>query len=143
MTQALPERPPLRSRRPWSSRTSTASDVVAAIFLFISEAVVLAWIIFSYGMESWAAQGDPDEIDTAALAGIARMEIFLYVVLALTVLAALSRAPWTLVSHLLFALLLGALLTGSQQDYDRAHPDPTPTPTVHYTPCLSGSEKCH
>ncbi|MFD4552895.1 DUF6234 family protein [Streptomyces sp. NPDC058469] len=80
MAQALPERPPLRNRRPWSSRTSTASDVIAAIALFISEAV---------------------------------------------------------------ALFLGALLTGSQQDYDRAHPDPTPTPTVHYTPCLSGSGKCH
>ncbi|WP_406119221.1 DUF6234 family protein [Streptomyces sp. NBC_00989] len=143
MTQALPECPPLRSRRPWSNRTSTASDVTTAIALFIGEIAVLAWIIFGYGMKNWAAQGDPDEIDTAALAEIASLEVFLYVVIALAVLAALSRAPWTLVSHLLVALLLGALVTGSQQDYDRAHPDPTPTPTVHYTPCLSGSGKCH
>ncbi|MFI6461519.1 DUF6234 family protein [Streptomyces sp. NPDC050528] len=143
MTQALPERPLPRSRRPWSSRTSTASDVIAAVTLFVGEAVVLAWIIFSYGMKGWAAQDNADEIDAAARAEIAEMAVLLYVVLALAVLAALSRAPWTLVSHLLFALLLGALLTGSQQDYDRAHPDPTPTPTVLHTPCLSGSGTCH
>lgn len=143
MTQVLPERLPLRGRRPWSSRTSTASDVIAAVALFISEVAVLAWIIFSYGMENWGAQGDPDEIDTPALAEIASLQVFLWVVLALAALAALSRAPWTLVSHLLVALLLGALVTGSQQDYDRTHPDPAPTPTVHYTPCLSGSGKCH
>ena len=142
MTQVLPLHPPLRSRRPWSSRTSTASDVIAAVALFIGEGVVLAWIVFSYGMENWAAQGDQDGIDAAALGEIAWMKVFLCVVLALAVVAALSRAPWTLVSHLLFALLLGALLTGSQQDYDRAHPDPTPTPTVHYVPCFSGSGTC-
>ncbi|WP_405975475.1 DUF6234 family protein [Streptomyces sp. NBC_00988] len=143
MTQVLPLHPPLRSRRPWSGRTSTASDVIAAVVLFITEGFVLAWIVFSYVMESWAAQEDSERIDAAALGEIAWTRIFLYVVLALAVVAALSRAPWTLVSHLLFALLLGALLTGSQQDYDRAHPDPTPTPTVHYTPCLSGSGTCH
>lgn len=143
MTQALPERPPLRSRRPWSNRTSTASDIAAAVALFIGEAVTLAWMVFSYGMERWAAEGDLDEIDATRLPEIASMEHLLYVVLALAALAALSRAPWTLVSHLFVALFLGALITGAQQEYDRAHPDPTPTPSVHYTPCLSGSGKCH
>jgi putative exporter of polyketide antibiotics len=143
MTQALPERPPLRSRRPWSSRTSTASDIVAAVALFIGEAVALAWIIFSYGMERWAAEGDLAEIDATRLPEIASTKLLLYVVLALAGLAALSRAPWTLVSHLFVALFLGALLTGAQEEYGRTRPDPTPTPTVQYTPCLSGSGKCH
>ena len=142
MTQALPEYPPWHSGLPWSSRTPTGPDVAAAILLFVGEAVALAWIIFRYVAESWTAQEDQNKIDTTALAEITWMQVFLCVVLALTVLAALSRAPWTLASHLLFALLLGALLSGSQQDYDRAHPDPTPTSTVHYTPCYSGSGTC-
>ena len=93
-------------------------------------------------MEGWAAQGNQDGIDAATLASIAWTGHFLYVVLALAGLAALSRAPWTVVSHLLVAGLLAALLASAQHDYDRAHPAPAPTPSVGYSPCYSGSGTC-
>jgi hypothetical protein len=143
MTQAVPERPPLRGRWPWSSRTSRTSDIAGAVILFLGEAAFFAWTTFGYGMTVWAAQGDQDEIDAATLASIAWMEHFLYVVLALAGLAALSRAPWTVVSHLVLAGIVTVLLAGSQHDYDRAHPGPAPTPRVEYSPCLSGSGTCH
>ncbi len=143
MTQALPERPARGSGWPWSSRTSRPSDITAAVVLFLGETAFFAWTTFGHGMAIWAAQGDQAEIDAATLADIAWMEHFLFVVLALAGLAALSRAPWTLVSHLLGAFLVAAVFTSVQSGYDRAHPAPAPTPGVSYTPCLSGSGKCH
>ncbi|MEV6482973.1 DUF6234 family protein [Streptomyces sp. NPDC051576] len=143
MTQVLAERPSRRGRRPWSHRTPLRRDITAAVLLFLGEAAVFVWTMFGYGMTVWAAQGEQDRIDAATLASITWTEHFFYVVLALAALAALSRAPWTLVSHLLTALLLAALFTGAQHDWDLAHPDPAPTPSAHYTPCLSGSGECH
>lgn len=143
MTQAVPERPLLRGRRPWSNRTSPRSDIVAAVVLFLVEAAVLVWATLDYVLSTWVAQDNQDEIDAADLANIAWMEHFLYVVLALAVLSALSRAPWTLVSHLLTAFVVTMLFTGAQHDYEVGHPDPAATPTVRYAPCLSGSGKCH
>ncbi|MGW0833239.1 DUF6234 family protein [Streptomyces prunicolor] len=139
MTQALPERPSLRSRRPWSNRTTRTSDIAAAVTLSIGEIAVFAWATYGYGITTWAAQGDQDEIDEATLANIAWMEHFLCVVLALAALAALSRAPWTTVSHLLAAGLVAVLVMGSRYEYDRDHPAPAPTRSAHCTPCLSGS----
>ncbi|MET7573682.1 DUF6234 family protein [Streptomyces sp. NPDC005492] len=142
MTQVPPESPS-RLTWPWSGRTPLGPDIATAILLFILEAAVYAAKMFDYGLENWAAQGNQDEMDTATLASISWTQMCVYAVLALAVLAALSRAPWTLVSHLLLALLLTTLLGGAQQDYDRAHPSPTSTPTVRYSPCYSGSGTCH
>jgi len=143
MTRAVPEHPSRYRRWPWSSRTSARSDIAVSVLLFLGELATLTWATFSHGMTVWAAQGDQREIDAETLANIAWMQHFFYVVLALAVLSALSRAPWSLVANLLIALLVAALFTGAQHDYDEAHPDPTPTPGVHYTPCLSGSGTCH
>ncbi|MET7485192.1 DUF6234 family protein [Streptomyces sp. NPDC005538] len=141
MTQVLPDSPS-RHRWPWSSRTSLGPDIAAAIALFIGEAAVFAWTIFGYGMENWAAQGNQDEIDATTLASISWTEHFLFVVLALAGLAALSRAPWTVVSHLLLAGIVAAVLGSAQHAYDRAHPAPAPTPRAGYSPCYSGSGTC-
>lgn len=134
MTHAVPHHPPRRRGRPWSSRTSRGSDIAVAFALFVVEAAVFAWMTFGYGMEGWAAQGDPAGLDAAALANIAWMEHFLFVVLALAALALLSRAPWTVVSHLLVVGIVGVLLASAQHDYDRAHPAPAPTPSAGYSP---------
>ncbi|WP_019057725.1 DUF6234 family protein [Streptomyces prunicolor] len=142
MTQVLPEHPPRHGRWPWSNRTPHAPDILAAIVLLIGEAADFAWTTFGYGMESWAAQDDQDRIDAATLTNIAWMEHFLYVVLVLAGLAALSRAPWTAVSHLLTACLVFTLLTGAQHEWNRAHPAPAPTPSAGYSPCYSGSGTC-
>ncbi|MER6207171.1 MULTISPECIES: DUF6234 family protein [unclassified Streptomyces] len=143
MTQVLPEHPPRHRRWPWSHRTSRASDVLAAITLFVAEAVFFAWSTFTSGMEGWAAQGDRGRIDAATLANIAWMEHFLYALLALAALAALSRAPWTTVSHLVTAGLVFTLLIGMQHEWDRGHPTPAPTPRAGYSPCYSGSGTCN
>ena len=142
MTQVLPEHPSRHRRWPWSRRTSRASDVLAAITLFVAEAVFFAWSTFTSGMEGWAAQGDRGRIDAATLANIAWMEHFLYALLALAGLAALSRAPWTAVSHLVTAGLVFTLLIGMQHEWDRGHPTPAPTPRAGYSPCYSGSGTC-
>ncbi|WP_329263077.1 DUF6234 family protein [Streptomyces sp. NBC_01478] len=143
MTQSLTERPALRGRWPWSRRTSRLSDITAAVVLFLCEIPVIVWKVFGDGMAVWAAQGEQDRIDAANLASIAWNQQFLYVALALVGLAAVSRAPWTVVSQLLVAGLLGAMLANAQHVYDVEHPAPAPTPTVLYTPCLSGSGTCH
>ncbi|MEV0479518.1 DUF6234 family protein [Streptomyces sp. NPDC050508] len=143
MTQVLPERSPRRSRWPWSHRTSRVSDISAAVLLSLVETAVFALKTFSDAMKGWAAQGQPDSIGgDSTLASIVWTEHLLYVLLALAGLAALSRAPWTTVSHLLAAFVVFALLTGAWQGYDRTHPAPAPTPSIQYTPCLSGSGKC-
>ncbi|MFE0174316.1 DUF6234 family protein [Streptomyces sp. NPDC059002] len=141
MTCALPE-PPARRRLPWSGRTSVRADVAVGILLFVVEAVVFVAGLFGHGMEVWAAQGDQARIDAARLAGIAWTAHLLVAALVVAVLAALSRAPWTVVSQLLVAGTLGALLVVSQHEYERTHPGPAPTPRAGYSPCYSGSGTC-
>jgi len=142
MTHTVPEHPPLRLGRPWSTRTPLGADIAVAVFLFIGEAAVFLGMTFTYALEGWAAQDDPAGLDAATLADIAWMERFLCVMLAFAALALLSRAPWTVVSHLVVAGIVTVLLASAQHDYDRAHPAPAPTPRAGYSPCYSGSGTC-
>ncbi len=117
-------------------------DIALGIVLFLVEAAVFLWVGFGYGMEVWAAQGKQARIDAAHLAELAWMRHFLIVTVVIAACALLSRAPWTVVSQLLAAGAVAALLVLAQHDYDRAHPGPAPAPDPGYTPCYSGSGRC-
>ncbi|MDT0466643.1 DUF6234 family protein [Streptomyces gibsoniae] len=138
MTNSLPEPTP-RRRWPWSSRTSAGSDLAAALALFVGEVAVFGWKSFGCAMQIWAAQGAQAEIETSRIASIAWTEHVLIATLVLAGLAALTRAPWTVLSQLLAAGTLAVLLVLSQYDHDRTHPGPAPTPSVGYSPCYSGT----
>ncbi|MGW0750729.1 DUF6234 family protein [Streptomyces sp. NPDC002587] len=142
MTHVLSEPPP-RRRWPWSDRTSRARDVTTGIVLLLVEVVVYLGKGFGDGMEVWAAQGDEERIEASRLAGLAWTEHFLLVIVVLAGLALLFRAPWTVVLQLLAAGAVAVLLGLAQHDYDRAHPRPAPVPSAGYTPCYSGSGRCH
>ncbi|MEW2131780.1 DUF6234 family protein [Streptomyces sp. NPDC005435] len=133
---------PPRRRRPWSRRTSTFADVSVALLLFAVEALVIWGAVLGYGMWAWAAQGMRSEIDAAALAEIGWLRGAAVVVTVCAVLALLSRAPWTVTSQVIVALVVGALLAQVQRDYDRSHPAPPPPPAAGYVPCYSGSGTC-
>ncbi|WP_258055112.1 DUF6234 family protein, partial [Streptomyces sp. Ru71] len=122
MTDTLPV--PGR-RRPWSRRTRLGVDLALAIPLFLLEAawLVLDWI-YGYGLEVWAAQGDKAGIDAAGLAHIERLRVLLIAVLVLAVVAAVFRARWTVIAHLLVALLAGGSLTAAQHEWDQSHTPP-------------------
>ncbi|MFF4580343.1 DUF6234 family protein [Streptomyces sp. NPDC001389] len=134
---------PRRAHWPWSNRTSTGADVTLAVLLFLLEAVVFVLVLFGQGMEAWAAQGDRERIEAAELAGRVWMSHFLVAMLVLAVLAMVSRARWTAVSHLLAAAAVAALLVLAQHDHDRSHPAPVPRPGPEYVPCYSGSGRCN
>jgi uncharacterized protein DUF6234 len=142
MTQVFPEPSP-RGRWPWSSKTSRTKDVPIGIVLFLVEVALCAGKIFGDGMEIWAAQGDEARIDASRLASLVWTEHFLVVIVVLAGLAALTRAPWTVLSQLLAAGAVAVLLGLSQHEYDRTHPGPAPIPSAGYSPCYSGSGKCH
>ncbi|MGY1577214.1 DUF6234 family protein [Streptomyces sp. MN13] len=122
MTDALPAQ---GRRRPWSHRTRPGVDLALAIPLFLLETawLVLDWT-YGYGLEVWAAQGEQARIDAAGLAHIGRVRMLLIAVLVLAVLAALFRARWTVITHLLVALLAGGSLTAAQQEWDDSHTSP-------------------
>ncbi|HET6857740.1 MAG TPA: DUF6234 family protein [Streptomyces sp.] len=142
MTHVLPEPSP-RRRWPWPSKPSRAKDVSVGIVLFLIEAVVYVGKSFGDGMEVWAAQGEEARIDASRFASLAWAEHFLVVILVLAGLAALARAPWTVLLQLLAAGAVAALLGVAQHDYDRTHPGPAPTPSAGYSPCYSGSGRCN
>lgn len=142
MTHVHPEPSP-RRRWPWSSRTSRAKDVSVGILLFLVEAAVYVGKGFGDGMEVWAAQGDEARIDASRLASLVWTEHFLIVIVVLAGLATLARAPWTVLLQLLAAGAVAVLLGLSQHDYARTHPAPAPTPSAGYSPCYSGSGRCH
>ncbi|MFD9339689.1 DUF6234 family protein [Streptomyces sp. NPDC060028] len=142
MTQVLPEPSP-RRRWPWSSKTTRAKDVSIGIVLFLTEAVVYVGKGFGDGLEVWAAQGDEARIEASRIASLAWTEHFLVVVLVFAGLAALTRAPWTVVLQLVAAGAVAALLALAQHDYDRTHPRPAPVPSAGYSPCYSGSGRCN
>ncbi|MFF8991869.1 DUF6234 family protein [Streptomyces sp. NPDC014983] len=112
-------------RRPWSRRTRPGPDLALAIPLFLVETawLVLDWI-YGYGLDVWAAQGDQAQIDAAALAHAGRLRTLLIAVLVLAVLAAVFRARWTVIGHLLVALLAGVSLMAAQQEWDHRHTPP-------------------
>ncbi|AIA00696.1 DUF6234 family protein [Streptomyces noursei] len=122
MTDAFPA--PER-RRPWSRRTRLGVDLALAIPLFLLETawLVVDWI-FRYGLELWAAQGEQARIDVASLAHTGRVRVLLISVLIVAVLAAVFRARWTVIAHLLVALLAYGSLTAAQYDWERRHAPP-------------------
>ncbi|MGW3459616.1 DUF6234 family protein [Streptomyces olivaceoviridis] len=116
-TSAVPER-----RRPWSQRTRPGVDLAFAIPLFLFETawMVLDWI-YGNGLQVWAAQGEQARIDAADLAHIGRLRVLLIAVLILAVLATIFRARWTVIAHLLVALLAAGSLTAAQYQWDHRH----------------------
>jgi hypothetical protein len=108
--------------RPWSHRTRRGVDLALAIPLFLLETawLVLDWM-FGLGLEVWAAQGDQARVDEATLAHIDRVWVLLVAVLILAVLAGLFRARWTVIAHLLVALLAGLVLMVTQHQWDSDH----------------------
>lgn len=100
-------------------------DLALAIPLFLLETgwLVVDWI-YGYGLSVWAAQGDQGEIDAAGLAHIGRVRVLLIAVLIMMVLAGVFRARWTVIAHLLVALLAGGMLAASQYEWDRSHRPP-------------------
>ena len=112
-------------RWPWSRRTRLGVDLAFAIPLFLLEAgwLVLDWM-YGYGLAVWAAQGDRAEIDTAALAHMERLRELRIVALVLAVVAGVFRARWTVVAHLLVALLAGGALTAAQREWNHDHSPP-------------------
>ncbi|GGU44847.1 hypothetical protein GCM10010289_76830 [Streptomyces violascens] len=101
-------------------------DLAVAIPLLLLETawLVLDWM-FGMGMEVWAAQGKQDRIDAAGLAHIGRVQEMLIVVLVVAVLAGIFRARWTMLAHLLVALLVWLVLAVSQHQWDHDHaPEP-------------------
>ncbi|MFF8313243.1 DUF6234 family protein [Streptomyces lydicus] len=122
MTKALPA--PER-RRPWSRRMPRGVDLALAIWLFVLETawLVLDWM-FGLGMEVWAAQGDQGRIDAAGLAHIGRVQELLIAVLILAVVAGIFRARWTVIAHLLVALLACGVLAVAQQQWAHSHAPP-------------------
>ncbi|MFG3118900.1 DUF6234 family protein [Streptomyces sp. NPDC048197] len=119
------------SWRPWSHRTRRGVDLALAIPLFLLETawLVLDWM-FGLGMEVWAAQGDRERIDAASLAHVERVWVLLVAVLVVAVLAGIFRARWTLIAHLLVALLAGGVLVIAQHQWDDTH---TPPGCVRYS----------
>ena len=112
-------------RWPWSHRTPLGVDLAVAIPLFLLEAgwLVLDWI-YGYGLEVWAAQGDQTRIDAAGLAHMERLRELLIAVLVLAVVAGVFRARWTVVAHLLVALLAGGALTAARHEWNHDHSPP-------------------
>lgn len=112
-------------RWPWSRRTRLGVDLAFAIPLFLLEAgwLVLDWI-YGYGLAVWAAQGDRAQIDAAALAHMDRLRELRIAVLVLAVVAGVFRARWTVIAHLLVALLAAGSLTAAKQEWNHDHSPP-------------------
>lgn len=127
--------PAPKRRLPWSRRTRPGVDLALAIPLFLSETawLVLDWI-YGHGLQVWAAQGDQAQIDAADLAHMGRLRVLLVAVFILAALAAVFRARWTVIAHLLVALLTAGSLTAAQYEWDHRH---TPPPG-----CIRYSANC-
>ncbi|MCX4881627.1 DUF6234 family protein [Streptomyces sp. NBC_00847] len=112
-------------RRPWSRRTRLGVDLALAIPLLLLETgwLVLDWI-YGYGLAEWAAQGDQAQVDAAGLAHMQRLRVLLIAVLVLAVVAGVFRARWTVVVHLVVALLACGALTAARQEWNHDHSPP-------------------
>ncbi|MEV7202672.1 DUF6234 family protein [Streptomyces griseoluteus] len=118
-------RPAPRRRFPWSRRTRPGVDLALAIPLFLLET---GWVvldaIYGAGLEVWAAQGEQARIDAAELAFMERLRVLQIAALVLAVLAAVFRARWTAIAHLLLVLLLGGALAAERHDWEKSHSAP-------------------
>ncbi|MFD4788479.1 DUF6234 family protein [Streptomyces sp. NPDC058459] len=130
MTAPLPAP---RRRFPWSRRTRPGVDLSLAIPLLLLE---IGWLtldaIYGHGLAVWAAQGDRAAADAADLAFMERLRVLQIVVVALAALAALFRARWTVIVHLLVALLVGGALAGVRAEWERG--DDSSPGCVRYGP---------
>ncbi|SEL86988.1 DUF6234 family protein [Streptacidiphilus jiangxiensis] len=118
-------------------------DVVASCVLLGVEVLLYVWLWLGGGLQIWAAGDDSASVDATLRTELARTQWLLFAALALVVVAAVLRAPWTFGSQLLAAAALTVLLTLAQQGYDRTHPTPAPAPTGDHQPCYSGSGTCN
>ncbi|UXY25434.1 DUF6234 family protein [Streptomyces sp. HUAS TT20] len=111
-----------KRRLPWSHRTRLGVDLALAIPLFLLETawLVLDWT-YGHGLEVWAAQGDRARIDAAGLAHMERVRMLQIAVLVLAVVAGMFRARWTVIAHLLVALLTGQVLAVARHEWDNHH----------------------
>ncbi|MFD8258234.1 DUF6234 family protein [Streptomyces griseoluteus] len=118
-------RPAQRRLFPWSRRTRLGVDLALAIPLFLLET---GWVVldamYGVGLEVWAAQGEQARIDAADLAFMERLRVLQIAALVLVVLAAVFRARWTAITHLLLALLLGGALAAERHDWEKSHSAP-------------------
>ncbi|MFD7792643.1 MULTISPECIES: DUF6234 family protein [unclassified Streptomyces] len=123
-------------RRPWSDRTRLGVDLAFAVPMLLLGVgwLALDWV-FAFGLEVWAAQGDQGRIDAASLAHMERLRMLLIALLVPTVLAAVFRARWTVIAHLLLAVLAGGALTAAQHEWDNDHRAPSTT-------CVRYSANC-
>lgn len=64
-----------------------------------------------------------------------RLRTLLIALLVPLVLAAVFRARWTVIAHLLFALLVGGALTAERNEWDNDHHRPSTT-------CVRYSANC-
>lgn len=136
---------PQAGRRSWlqRGRAPLGPDIFNAFLFFLVEGWLFFMLAFGQGMAGWAARS-ATEADAATRAGISHMQYLLCGVLVVAVIAALLRAPWAAGSQLVVALALVMMVSTAQRDYDQAHqPAPSPTPSVYYSPCYSGSGTCH
>ncbi|MCX5387279.1 DUF6234 family protein [Streptomyces sp. NBC_00083] len=144
MTQARPELlPRRRRRRPWSKKTSLGTDIAAAMLLLLTEILLGVRKVFVDSMEAWAAEGRQTNTAASDLASIRWLEYFLAAIVLLAIIATVCLAPCTAVLQFLAAGAVALMLVLAQHSYHQAHPDPPPKPDPHYTPCYSGSHRCH
>ncbi|WP_329571978.1 DUF6234 family protein [Kitasatospora sp. NBC_01266] len=138
----LSTRPAGKTRRRWPlvGRAPLAVDVPFGILLSVLEAAIYVWQLVFLRLDMLQTndfQVTDSSADAYALASLAWTHRLLLLALAVTVLAAVARAPWSLVLQLTAVMALGALLSLAQNHYDRAHP---PKPVPYTGPvCYSGS----
>jgi hypothetical protein len=138
LTESRPRRhwPPLR-------RVPLSTDIAVALAIFMIEGMLFVWQTVRYDWAGWAGDVPRAEVDAAHLTSIAWTQGLLVAAIALTLLAAIFYAPFTALWQGLAAVALAVSLAVAQHGYDQSHPAPTPTPSVLYSPCYSGSGTCH
>lgn len=138
----LSTRPTGTARRRWplGGRAPLHVDVPFGVLLFVGEAAVYLWqvILLRLGtLQGDDVQATASSADAYVHAGPAWTYHLLLLTLAMAALAAVARAPWTVVLQLTATVVFSGLLSVAQHDYDRAHP---PKPVPYTGPvCYSGS----
>lgn len=143
MSDTLTAPPPTKRRRPRLGRAPHDLDVATGVLAFTLEVLACLWQAWIAGWAAWGAQGSASLIHAAQTTSLRWSVCLLVAALVLVGLAALFRAPWTAVSQVLAAVVLAVMLVSQlQSDGSIGQPAPTPTPSVPYSPCYSGSGTC-